>query len=215
MTRLESARSKVRAFFKQTWLKARTLTDEGLTLIEMLAVVVIMGVVAAIAIPAVSKAITQSKVDSTEATLGTLQTALARYEMDTGSYPSSLSQLITSGATDWSGPYVQDTFPVNDGWGNQVYYDPVWSGTTVTGYMLVSGDGQVLGLSGTTTNLKLGSSSPVPTGAYVIAAAGGVNTSGTALAEQPKLLVVSTLPSSDATLVTATTGPTGANWTDS
>ncbi len=135
--------------------------ESGLTLIEMLAVVVILGVVAAIAIPAVTSAITQSKVNSTESTLGTLQSALSRYYMDEGSFPPNLTDLTTdlgttspqsvaalsgNAATDWNGPYIRASWPMIDSWGNNIFYQPLDGGA---GYLLLSGDGQSLSVPST------------------------------------------------------------------
>ncbi len=191
--------------------------ERGLTLIEMLAVVVILGIVAAIAIPAVTSAITQSKVNSTESTLGTLQSALSRYYLDNGSYPANLSYLESTSPTQptasgastlssitttppftpplstWNGPYIQEVFPLTDGWGNDIEYVPLYStilttgtsaapGTPFTGYLLLSGDGQALSVPTTApssgTDFDLGTTQYTETGtpltgSNLIYAAGG------------------------------------------
>jgi len=129
--------------------------ERGLTLIEMLAVVVILGIVAAIAIPSVTSAINQSKINTTESDLGTLQSALSRYYMDNGHYPSTLSNLATNGSslTTWNGPYIRETFPMADAWGNDVAYAQLTgnnnnaSDVPGAGYLLVSGDGVPLALT--------------------------------------------------------------------
>lgn len=175
-------------YWKQ-WATAKQGSEKerGLTLIEMLAVVVILGIVAAIAIPAVSTAITQSKVNATESTLGTLQTALSRYELDNGSYPPNLSDLLSTSPTTptatgastlstytapstWNGPYIQDVFPLTDAWGHKIWYVPIASSGTatapITGYLLLSGDGQALSVPSTAptsgADLDLGPGSTPP-----------------------------------------------------
>jgi len=141
--------------------------EEGLTLIEMLAVVVILGIVAAIAVPSVTSAIGQAKVNTTESDLGTLQTALSQYYLDTGSYPSALSDLVKPAPTGPApgpagtppgadGPYIRTTFPEYDAWGNPIYYQLLGGGT---GYVLLSGDGQALSIpsSGSGLGWEVGS----------------------------------------------------------
>lgn len=163
--------------------RLRDGVEEGLTLIEMLAVVVIIAIVAAIAIPAVSSAIRTSKVDATEATLGTLQTALARYNLDVGQYPSSLNLLVsgtlTLGQPGWDGPYLDEAVPVDDGWNNPIYYDPITSSdsNTVTGYILASGDGVPLTTSG--AQLLVSGSTSLSSSSTLILAGGGAYISGT------------------------------------
>jgi type II secretion system protein G len=167
---------KLKALWKR-WLvlssqKNRDEDERGLTLIEMLAVVVILGIVAAIAIPSVTSAINQAKVNSTESTLGTLQTALSRFYMDNGDYPQYLSELVattapsTSGTQSvtsdsfpttltsppWDGPYIRETFPINDSWGNNIDYAQLDSGA---GYVLLSGDGQKLTILTTGSGIRL------------------------------------------------------------
>ncbi len=143
--------------------------EEGVTLIELLAVVVILGIISAIAVPAVSSAINNAKVTATLNDEGTLQIALQRYYNQYDIYPTSLSILLTSSKTvdgQTHGPYVTNTFPENDGFGNPIYYAQVDGGT---GYILLSGDGQVL--TPTSGKLTIGSSS-------YIYAAGGADSKG-------------------------------------
>lgn len=135
--------------------------EDGVTLIELLAVVVILGIIAAVAVPVVSGAIVQSKVDATETSESILQTAIERYNSDNGSYPSSLTALTQT--TNGNGPYL-NSIP-KDGWGNPIEYvavpgaiappassgSYVASGTTASspptastgysGYVLLSSDG--------------------------------------------------------------------------
>ncbi|MHB1682422.1 MAG: type II secretion system protein [Bacilli bacterium] len=120
--------------------------EEGVTLIELLAVVVILGIISAIAVPAVSSAINNAKVTATLNDEGTLQVALQRYYNQTGSYPASLTDLtkpITGQGQNGQthGPYMTTSFPEVDGWGNNIYYAPVATGAVNTGYILLSGDG--------------------------------------------------------------------------
>jgi len=192
--------------------------ERGLTLIEMLAVVVILGIVAAIAIPSVTSAINQSKTNTTESDLGTLQSALSRYYMDNGHYPSTLSNLVTNGSsrTTWNGPYIRETFPMADAWGNDVAYAQLYGNNNNSsgdvqgaGYLLVSGDGsapeytKLAGSSGTSTSLP-GGATPYylsSTTKKLIYAAGGYAGSD----------YIGTGPTASSTLTSATLGSSAVN----
>ncbi|WP_051662842.1 type II secretion system protein GspG [Alicyclobacillus macrosporangiidus] len=65
--------------------------ERGLTLIEMLAVIVILGLIAAMAVPAVMGSINDSKKKTTEQSMVVISEALQRYAMEEGNgqYPVS------------------------------------------------------------------------------------------------------------------------------
>lgn len=70
---------------------------KGFTLIELMIVVAIIGILAAVAFPKFADLITKSKESSTKGSLGSLRSAVAIYYSDTeGVYPTSLSVLTTS-----------------------------------------------------------------------------------------------------------------------
>ena len=161
--------------------------EEGLTLIELMVVVVILGIIAAIAIPAISSAINSAKQNTTISDLSTIQQALERYYLDNNQYPSNLQSLINSSSGT---AYLSvGTAPASgsgteaDAWGYAIGYAPVDSTSSSTdyqGYMLVSGDG---------TNLfSASSSAPVwsTNASKVIFAAGGTY-SGTSIGQTPVL----------------------------
>ncbi len=182
--------------------------DEGVTLIELMAVVVILGIIAAVAIPVVTSAISQAKVNTTETNLGTLQQALERYAADHGQYPANLTaldqQTNSQGQSNQSGqqygPYLSTPFPENDSWGHRIWYVPVPSNTDPTGYYLVSGDGKAVdsaaSASGSTAAVPsfttpYGGKSLLTSPSYIYAA-GGVE-GGAVIAASPT--VTTTLPS--------------------
>lgn len=65
--------------------------QKGFTLVELLIVVVILGVLAAIAIPQFSASTDDSKVAALDSTLSNLRTAIELYYQQHGHYPSSVA----------------------------------------------------------------------------------------------------------------------------
>ena len=101
------------------------LAKRGFTLVELLIVIIIIAVLAAIAIPKFANSSIRSKEDSPEeADLKLYRNAIELFKNDCGSYPSALVDVTavaapangkdSSGntkaivAADWKGPYVQD-----------------------------------------------------------------------------------------------------------
>lgn len=69
----------------------------GFTLIELLVVIVIIGLLAAIALPKFAGVRDDANVAVTKSNLKSLQTAVERYQLDNGCYPDQLSTLISAG----------------------------------------------------------------------------------------------------------------------
>lgn len=95
------------------------------TLVEMLLVLVILAVLAAIVIPKFSGRSQQAKETAAKSDIHALEIALDAFEVDTGGYPAGNNGLFSlvdqpNGATNWKGPYVK-TIP-NDPWGNAYIY---------------------------------------------------------------------------------------------
>jgi type II secretion system protein G len=66
---------------------------KGLTLIELLIVVIILGALAAIAIPRISTSATTAKRNACDTNVDTLNTAIEMYKMDNGDYPTGLTDV--------------------------------------------------------------------------------------------------------------------------
>ena len=106
--------------------RRKLAVEKAFTLVEMLLVVTIIGILAALVIPKIVGRSEQARVTAAQADInGGIKSALGQYEVDNGNYPKSLQDLITqpSDAKNWHGPYL-DKLPV-DPWGNPyIYYFP-------------------------------------------------------------------------------------------
>lgn len=95
----------------------------GFTLIEVLLVVVIIGILVGVAIPRLGGRVRQAQIAAAEADVNNIGMALRLYEVDNGSYPSSLQGLLAKpgNAPNWRGPYLEQGLP-KDPWGNDYIY---------------------------------------------------------------------------------------------
>jgi general secretion pathway protein G len=101
----------------------------GFTLLELMLVVVIIGLLAAIVAPALIGRSKEAKIQTTKAQIANFETALDTYRLDNDNYPSSQQGLQAlrqqpSGdpaATNWKGPYLKKAIP-KDPWGNEYTY---------------------------------------------------------------------------------------------
>lgn len=81
----------------------------GFTLLEMLAVIVLLGIVATIVVRQVGGNVDKGKYGAGKAQLASLGMKIESYGLDVGSPPANLQQLLTkpANATGWAGPYAK------------------------------------------------------------------------------------------------------------
>jgi len=94
------------------------------TLVEMMVVVAIIGILAAIVVTGAMRHAEKARINGTKEQIRQIKMSLAAYKLDTGSYPSSLSALVER-APDYKGDWPKEAylegFP-KDGWGNDFIY---------------------------------------------------------------------------------------------
>ncbi|MBX9602168.1 MAG: type II secretion system major pseudopilin GspG [Bryobacteraceae bacterium] len=98
----------------------------GITLIEMLVVLVMLSLFAALVMPNLLKKPEQARRAAAEVQIDAFLTALSNYHLDTGSFPPSeagLAALVVNpgGVTRWNGPYLPKDVPL-DPWGRVYLY---------------------------------------------------------------------------------------------
>ena len=102
---------------------------KGFTLIEMLVVVTIIGLLAALVVPNLFKRVGKTKRVVAKAQIDMFGTALSNYRLDNDVFPSTEQGLQAlrekpSGEPDaknWDGPYLPKDIPL-DPWGNEYRY---------------------------------------------------------------------------------------------
>jgi general secretion pathway protein G len=98
----------------------------GVTLIEMLVVVTIIALFAALVAPRMLKRTDTARVVAARAQINSFMTALGAYKLDTGLFPTTDQGLQAlragpQGVNQWQGPYLPQEIPV-DPWGRAYFY---------------------------------------------------------------------------------------------
>jgi general secretion pathway protein G len=101
----------------------RARRASGFTLLEMLAVIVLIGIIGAVVVTQVGKNVDKGKYGAGKAQLTTLSQKIENYALDNGSPPQQLSDLVTkpANAPNWQGPYSKES-GLKDPWGHGFGY---------------------------------------------------------------------------------------------
>jgi len=99
----------------------------GFTLLELLVVLVVMGMLAAIVTPQVMTMLSGAKTNAVGLQLETLTTALNYYQLDVGAYPTQENGLDAlwqkpKDIGNWRGPYIRKKQHLLDPWGKKFLY---------------------------------------------------------------------------------------------
>lgn len=100
--------------------------ERGITLIEMLVVVTIIALFAALVVPRMMGQADKAKRTQTRAQIESFMTALGAYKLDTGTYPTTDQGLNAlrvkpENVPQWAGPYLPKDIPM-DAWGRPYLY---------------------------------------------------------------------------------------------
>ena len=104
--------------------------QKGFTMVELMAMLIIIGLLATLVATKVASKIDEARVTTTKSNLKTLHMAVTQFKMHTGRYPTEeegLTVLIEMPADVENyeeGGYLETTEIPKDGWGNEFYYEP-------------------------------------------------------------------------------------------
>lgn len=101
--------------------------DDGYTLTEMLVVIGIISLLAAVLTPGLVNQLGRARVKAAQLQLQTVSSALASFDEDVGRFPTTaegLEALVSSpaGTGSWIGPYIRNAKALLDPWGHPLQY---------------------------------------------------------------------------------------------
>ncbi len=92
---------------------------EGFSLIEIMVVIMIIGILAAVVVPNAYRWVISGRENAAKASIRALENAIDAYHGEKGSYPKTLEDLINA-----KPPYLKKAEVPKDPWGNDFQYKP-------------------------------------------------------------------------------------------
>ena len=116
----------LQAFKKRTEKPQREAQGrkKGMTLLEIMIVVGIISMIMAVVMRGVMRRRAKAKINSAKIALNVLSQTLEEFNMDCGSYPENLKDLLDapSDCGEWDGPYVKEK-DIKDPWNSAIIYE--------------------------------------------------------------------------------------------
>lgn len=97
--------------------------QSGFSLVEMIAVILLLGIIASFVAPSIFRQVDTGKRNATVSKVKALGTKIETYAMDVGTLPDKLEDLVRKpgNADGWNGPYAKESELV-DGWQQPFVY---------------------------------------------------------------------------------------------
>ena len=107
-------------------MNRRSRREAGVTLIEMMVVVTIIALFAALVLPKMIGQADRARKTAARAQINAYMTALGSYKLDTGGFPNNEQGLLAlrvkpENVNNWQGPYLTKDIE-NDPWGHPYLY---------------------------------------------------------------------------------------------
>ena len=110
--------------------KRRKRIRNGFTMVELMAMLIIIGLLATLVVTKVSSQVDKARITTTKANVKMLASAVRQFRMDTGQYPSEdmglidlIEQPMDLPEGRWqTGGYLETTELPIDGWGNEFVF---------------------------------------------------------------------------------------------
>ena len=128
--------------------RKRKHVRSGFTMVELMAMLIIIGLLATLVVSKVASKVDQARVTTTKANLKMLHAQVNQFKMDTGRYPTEelgLLELIEqpSDVDNWEpGGYLETTEVPKDGWGREFIYQLYPEGNSPFAIISYGADGE-------------------------------------------------------------------------
>ena len=129
------------------WRKRKVIRGTGLTLIDLMVVVSVIGAVAALAIPLYDNAEARDRIEKAQSDLEILAAAVKAYAAHMGTLPAALSVLTTTATNrlNWSAGPFMPWLPNPPSGGTPAWSGYIYTSSTAGTFSIVSsGDGTTI-----------------------------------------------------------------------